>query len=157
MIFIRKFLDNINNLAVLKAFFTSKKCIILSTAAAGFLASFGFAPYSSFVAILAAYFVLFLLCFNFDTKKQVFLAVLLFFTVQNAVTLYWLNFVMEDFGKLPIFASLAIEILFSFYLALPYAICAVIAFMLAKKAKTIPYEILTNFSKLRGEVKIIRN
>lgn len=136
MIFIRKFLDNINNLAVLKAFFISKKGIILSMFAAGFLASFGFAPYSSFVAILAAYFVLFLLCFNLDTKKQVFLAVLLFFTVQNAVTLYWLNFVMEDFGKLPILASLAIEILFSFYLALPYAICAVIAFMLAKKAKT---------------------
>ena len=136
MIFIRKFLDNINNLAVLKAFFTSKKGIILSTAAAGFLASFGFAPYSSFVAILAAYFLLFLLCFNLDTKKQVFFAVLLFFTVQNAVTLSWLNFVMEDFGQLPIFASLTIEILFSFYLALPYALCAVISFVIAKKVKT---------------------
>lgn len=136
MIFIRKFLDNINNLTVLKTFFNSKKGIILSTAASGFLASFGFAPYSSFVAILAAYFLLFLLCFNLTAKKQVFFAVLLFFTVQNAVTLSWLNFVMEDFGKLPMAVSLTIEIVFSCYLALPYALCAVIAFMLAKKAKT---------------------
>ena len=28
---------------------------------------------------------------------------------------------------------------------------------LARRAKTIPYEILTNFSKLRGEVKVVRN
>ena len=136
MNFIKRQIEKLGNFAFIKAVLLSKSGILVSMILAGVLASFGFAPFSSFVAIVAAFSILFLLIFNLNSKKAVFASVLIFFTAQNTITLSWLNFVMEDFGQIPLVLSFLIELCFAVYLALPYALSAALVHTLKRFNKT---------------------
>lgn len=120
----------------------SKWGLALSSVVLGLLASLGFAPFYQWVVLLISLSFEFFLISSSTSKKQIFMALLLYFTAMNAVTLEWLNFVMTGFGALPLLVSWAIEILFSAYLALFHALLGTAAFRLAlrkiRQNNTVP-------------------
>lgn len=102
--------------------FNSRGGIVLFPLALGALASCGFAPLEKWPLTLAGLSLIFYLTSVYKSKKAVFCGLLCFFTALNAITLWWLNFVMEGFGGLPVLLSNAVVILFALYLGLPYAL-----------------------------------
>ncbi len=98
----------------------------------GLIATLGYAPYRMWPVTMATLVGLFVLITKLKTKKAVFFTTLFYFLSLNLITLNWLSFVMEGFGEMSPFAVWPIITIFSCYLALPYAIGAVISKKLCK-------------------------
>ncbi len=97
----------------------------------GLAGTLGLAPFNSWVAMLAVLIVLFFILTVLNRKKEHFCALLFFFTAYHSSSLWWLNFVMMDFGRIPAALSFGVVILFGVYLALPYALLGLLAFKLS--------------------------
>ncbi|MBO8415178.1 MAG: apolipoprotein N-acyltransferase [Proteobacteria bacterium] len=124
---IRAFAEVIGSPLLWQRWFNSKLGLVLFPLLLGVLASLGFAPLEKWPLTLAGLSLMFFLMGGYQSKKAIFAAVLSFFTTLNAVTLWWLNFVMEGFGGMPMLLSNLVVILFSMYLALPYALLSCLA------------------------------
>ncbi len=98
----------------------------------GLLASLGFAPYLNWPAALAALSLLFFLISFYDSLKAVLVLTLIFGIAFEASSLWWLNFVMMDFGQMPRLLSYGVTLFFALYLALPYALLSVLCKKLVK-------------------------
>ncbi|MBO6258486.1 MAG: apolipoprotein N-acyltransferase [Succinivibrio sp.] len=124
--------------ARLKTLALSKPGIAVCAVALGLTATFGFAPYFYWPVTFGTLVLMNILLASVKSKKAVFFATLLYFTSLNTVTLFWLDFVMEGFGGMPLWASLGVLLLFcTFYLSLPYAIFNVIAYRICR-GKIVP-------------------
>ena len=112
----------------------SKLGITVESVVLGALASCALAPFEIWPCMIIAMVFFMLLNSALKTKKAVFFTTLLFYASYAIFSLDWLNFVMEDFGQMPKALSQTVVIAFSiFYLALPYAIFNVIAYVAAGK------------------------
>ncbi len=114
----------------------SKAALVLISLTLGLSATLGFAPYNMWVITVVSLTFEFFFISTLKSAKQVFSSLLLYFTALNAITLEWLNFVMNGFGALPLPLSWAIEILFAAYLAIFHAIFGTIAFRAALRLVT---------------------
>ena len=114
----------------------SKAALVLISLTLGLSATLGFAPYNMWVITVVSLTFEFFFISTLKSAKQVFSSLLLYFTALNAITLEWLNFVMNGFGALPLPLSWAIEILFAAYLAIFHAIFGTIAFRVALRLVT---------------------
>lgn len=124
---IRAYAEIIGSPELWQRWFSSRLGLVLFPLLLGVLGSMGFAPLEKWPLTLAALSLMFYLMGGYGTKKALFVAVLSFFTTLNAITLWWLNFVMEGFGGMPMLLSNLVVILFSIYLALPYALLSCLA------------------------------
>ena len=124
----RKYLEKLAELKIYQQVFFHPLGYMLAPALLGAFATLGLAPYNSWPALLAALILVFLYLSLVPSKKAAFLVTLSFFTAYHATSLWWLNFVMEDFGKLPTLLSYSVVILFGIYLSLPYALLSLIVF-----------------------------
>lgn len=115
------------------AFTHTKLGLTLVSLILGGLASLGYAPYQLWIVTLTTLGFEFFYISTLKTKKAVFCSLLLYFTALNTITLEWLNFVMTDFGQLPVVVSYLIETLFSAYLAIFHALFGMFAFRLAMR------------------------
>lgn len=132
VLFLMKYLAGSNLLRLA----TSKAGIAIEAILLGALCSASIAPLQIWPClVIGLVFFMMLLCV-IKTKKGIFYTTILFFASYSTVSLNWLNFVMEDFGKLPFWLSHFVVLVFSiFYIALPYAVFNVIAFAFSKKRK----------------------
>ncbi len=130
VLFLMKYLAGSNLLRLA----TSKLGIAIEAILLGALCSASIAPLQIWPClVIGLVFFMMLLCV-IKTKKGIFYTTILFFASYSTVSLNWLNFVMEDFGKLPFWLSHFVVLVFSiFYIALPYAVFNVIAFAFTKK------------------------
>lgn len=119
---LRPHADKIGSSALWMRLFNSRPGLVFFPVLLGALASCGFAPLEKWPLTLAGLSLIFYLTSIYRSKKAVFCALLCFFTAENSITLWWLNFVMEGFGGLPVLLSNAVVILFAVYLSLPYAL-----------------------------------
>lgn len=115
--------------------FHCKTGIVLSSVILGCTASLGFAPYNLWVITLLSLGFEFYFAGTLKSGRQVFISLWLYFTALNAVTLWWLNFVMTGFGELPYVFSVLIEVLFSAYLAFFHALAGAAAYKLSFRKK----------------------
>lgn len=124
-------LSFLHDLMDYKRVLASKSALVLISVGLGLIATLGFAPYHMWVVTAVS--LIFELYFTScqKTTKRVFCSLLLYFTALNAITLEWLNFVMNGFGALPLPLSWCIEIIFAAYLALFHALFGSIAFRAA--------------------------
>lgn len=122
-------LEKFGDKALWQRLFTLKSGLIIFPALSGLLSSAGFAPLGMWPLTLAGLSLFTALIGFYPLKKQIFAATLAFGLAFNAATLWWLNFVLQGFGKLPLPLSWSVVLLFSLYLSLPYALL----FCLAKK------------------------
>ncbi len=113
-------------------FFNKKLVFSIIPIILGLSASFSFAPYSIWALVIVNLAILIYILHKLENAKRVFVASLCFFASMNTATLSWLNFVMQDFGELPFLLSWLIEILFSLYLASPYALCFALSYKISK-------------------------
>lgn len=120
--------------------FQSKLGLVLAPAVLGLIATLGFAPYHLWVVTLATLAAEFWLVGKMVKAKQVFVSLLSYFTALNAITLDWLNFVMEGFGGMPLVLSWAVLLIFAAYLAFFHALLGAGAFRLAQR-KLRPHEL----------------
>lgn len=128
---LRRLLEKSGESAFLRAVLTHPLGLVLIPALLGAIASIGQAPYLKWPLTLAALILLFFILSLLSLKRQLFTVTLSFFTAYNALTLWWLNFVMEGFGTLPAALSISVVLLFSVYLSLPYALLTLLAFRIA--------------------------
>ena len=120
--------------------FQSKLGLVLAPTVLGLIATLGFAPYHLWVVTLATLAAEFWLVGKMVKAKQVFVSLLSYFTALNAITLDWLNFVMEGFGGMPMVLSWAVLLIFAAYLAFFHALLGAGAFRLAQR-KLRPHEL----------------
>lgn len=130
-------LQKAGDVALWQRLLASRAGLVLFPGACGALTSLGFAPVAVWPFTLAGLSLLFFLLQHARSKKAVFVSTLAFYGVYNTITLWWLNFVMEDFGQLPALLSILIVVLFALYLALPYALLNALAVKLSRGHKGI--------------------
>ena len=101
VLFLMKYLAGSNLLRLA----TSKLGIAIEAILLGALCSASIAPLQIWPClVIGLVFFMMLLCV-IKTKKGIFYTTILFFASYSTVSLNWLNFVMEDFGKLPFWLS----------------------------------------------------
>ena len=111
-------------LALLQSF----KGALLASFVLGVIATLGYAPFNIWpFTTLSLAFMLWTLTIQ-EKPSMIFLIVFVYFVSLNATNLWWLNFVMQDFGQLPFIVSWLGVLLLSTYLALPYSILAFLVF-----------------------------
>lgn len=115
-----------------KKVFNSKPYAITLSLLLGAMASMALAPFNVWILMLIALALFFIMTAFFNKKSTIFFASLAFFISYNFLNLDFINFVMQDFGQLNIFVSSTILLLFSTYLALPYALLSTLALKLCK-------------------------
>ncbi|MBQ9275911.1 MAG: apolipoprotein N-acyltransferase [Succinivibrio sp.] len=81
----------------------------------------GFAPVDMWVITFACL-TLFICLIRQLSAARIALCTLCYFFALNAATLPWVNYVMENFGQMPAVLAWTLELLFSLYLAAPYAL-----------------------------------
>lgn len=86
----------------------------------------GFAPVSMWVITFACL-TLFICLIRQLPAARIALCTLCYFFALNAATLPWVNYVMENFGQMPAALAWTLELLFSLYLAAPYALFTYVA------------------------------
>lgn len=124
-------LSFLHDLLDYKRLLQSKSALVLISLTLGLTATLGFAPYNMWViTAVSLIFELYYLATQ-KSAKRVFCSLLLYFTALNAITLEWLNFVMNGFGALPLPLSWAIEIIFAAYLSIFHALFGTIAYRLS--------------------------
>lgn len=105
-------------LALLQSF----KGALLASFVLGVIATLGYAPFNLWpFTTLSLAFMLWTLTIQ-EKPKMVFFIVFIYFISLNTTNLWWLNFVMQDFGQLPFIVSWLGVLLLSIYLALPYSL-----------------------------------
>ena len=132
---LRIYLEKFGNLALWQRYFTAKWGLVLFPALLGLLTSGGFAPLEKWPLTLAGLSLMLALCGFYPRARQVLLGVLIYFTALCTAALWWLNFVLEDFGQLPVPISWLVVVLFALYLSLPYALLAALARHLTKERR----------------------
>lgn len=109
-----------------------KRYYMPASAALGAAASFSLAPHELWFVMLLCLSGLLTVQAFFRQKRQVFWSGFLFLVCYNFSNLDFVNFVMQDFGKMNIAVSSLITLLLSSYLALPYALLQTAAFALSR-------------------------
>ncbi len=123
--------------STLIAFCLSKTGRILCAAVLGLAGTLGYAPYDLWPVLLGTLTLLFILLAGLKSAKAVFATVLTYFACLNLASLSWLNFVMEGFGGMPIWAAWTVTAFFALYLALHYALFAALAKRFSKNRQAV--------------------
>lgn len=124
------------NAQTFKRLLNLRLSLVLMPLLLGLLASLGFAPHLNWPATLAALSLLFFLISFYDSLKDVLVLTLLFGIAFQASSLWWLNFVMMDFGQMPRLLSYGVTLFFALYLSLPYALLTLLCKKLVKNSVT---------------------
>ena len=125
------------DIRTLSAFALSKFGLVFFPVVLGLAATLGFAPYGMWPVTFASLVLIAVYAVKVSSKKQLFLVIFLFFMALNAVTLHWLNFVMQGFGEMPFIASEAMTLLLCAYLSLPYSLLSVLGLKLFKNHRIV--------------------
>ncbi len=130
-----KFLNFILTVAdanYLVALCLSKAGLFVCPVLLGLAATLGYAPYELWPVTFGTLTLFCMLLSRLTSKKAVFSVTLLYLLSLNTVTLWWLDFVLEGFGGMPLLVSFLTVLLLALYEALPAAILNTLAFAFAK-------------------------
>ncbi|MBU3826636.1 MAG: apolipoprotein N-acyltransferase [Candidatus Anaerobiospirillum merdipullorum] len=119
---LRYYLEKLGDVALWQRLFSTKWGTILFPTLLGLLTSGGFAPLGMWPLTLAGLSLSLALCAFYQRPGQIFWMVWSYFTALCTASLWWLNFVLEDFGALPVPLSWLVVFIFALYLSLPYAL-----------------------------------
>ena len=134
---LRLLLEILGQPALWQRLFSARWGLVLFPALLGLITSCGFAPVGLWPLTLAGLSLSAALLAHYQTKKQIFVSSLSFFTAFSAASLWWLNFVLQGFGAMPVPLAWTVLLIFALYLALPYALLSVLARKLAGSRRGI--------------------
>lgn len=117
-------------------FSLSYKGCICAAVLLGILSGCGYAPLRMWPVTLGALALAMLLSAKASGPGKNFLVIWLYFAALDANCLSWLNYVMEGFGEMHPALSWTVVLIFSGYLAVPYALLALAAKGLSRGRET---------------------